>query len=74
MSKAVFDRFAYPRLALTIAVGVGLLAIAAVFYFLGPRFGSGLRPMGRQLAIVGYLILLLGASGRIAFAFFDRTR
>lgn len=59
---------------LTIAVGVALFALAAVLYVLGPFLGARLQSLGVQVAILAYLILLIGASGRIAFAIFERSR
>lgn len=68
------DRFAYPRLTLTIAAGVTLLALAAALYLLGPFVGPEFQSLGVQVAILAYLILLIGTSGRIAFAIFERAR
>jgi hypothetical protein len=65
-------RTAHPRLLVLAAVGVAAVVLGGVLVLAtsGPAGGPG--TLGIRLAIVGALLFLLGASGYVAFAVFER--
>lgn len=75
MSRRLADRLlasAHPRLGLLVIVGAVLALVGVGLALLGPSFGPGTRRLGLRLAVLGGLVFLVGASGYVAFAVFER--
>lgn len=74
MMGGVRDQFtgtAHPRLLVLLVVGV-LIGFLGVILSLATPTGGDAGARGTRLAIVGTLVFLLGASGYLAFAAFER--
>lgn len=67
---APFSRRAHPRLFALVAIGAALGLVGTVFALAAP--GEGADTLGIRLAVVGYLVFLVGASGSVAFSVFER--
>lgn len=59
---------AHPRLAVLVIVGAGAGLVGAALALAG----GGLGTAGFRLGVLGLLAFLLGASGYVAFAVFER--
>lgn len=64
-------RAAHPRLLLLVLVGAGLVVVGLLLWLLAPTLGLG--DTGARIAILGALVFVLGASGYVAFAVFERA-
>lgn len=64
-------RSAHPRLLTLVVLGAAIGVLGTALSLAGPGPGE-LRGLGTRLAVVGYLVFLLGASGYVAFAVFER--
>ena len=65
------DRTAHPRLSIISLLGVVFL-LAGALLWLGSSGGSSTTPLWFQMLILGYLFVLIGVSGFIAFSIFER--
>lgn len=64
------SRFRHPRLVVLVAVGAVVGLVGSILVLVDPATGD--ETLGLRLAILGYLAFLLGASGYLAFAVFER--
>ena len=64
-------RAAHPRLLVLVIVGTLVGVLGTALLLLAPDRGAQ-ATLGRRLAVVGYLVFLIGASGYVAFLVFDR--
>lgn len=63
---------AHPRLLVLLVVGAAVGVVGTALAIAGSGAGDGLATLGFRMAVVGYLALLFGASGYLAFTVFDR--
>lgn len=63
------DRVAHPRLALVVLVG-GAVGVAGLLLWLAA--GDALAVFGFRVAIVGYVVALVGLSGYVSVSVFER--
>lgn len=63
---------AHPRLATIIAIGVVMIAVAAMLAVLGTATDLGSTQYSLPLAVVGYLLFMFGGSGYLAMWVFER--
>lgn len=64
------SRFRHPRLVVLAVVGALVGLAGSILVLADPAPGT--EVLGLRLAVLGYLVFLLGASGYLAFAVFDR--
>lgn len=65
------DRTAHPRLSVISLLGVVILLVGGVLW-LTSSGGSTTTPLWFQMVVTGYLFVLIGVSGIVAFSIFDR--
>lgn len=65
-------RSAHPRLVSIIAVGAGMIAVAALLAVVGSVIDPAWSRYSLPLAIVGYLLFMFGGSGYVATWVFER--
>ena len=67
-----FARAAHPRLLALVAIGATVGLVGTALALATPGAGSGPGTLGFRLAVVGYLVFLVGGSGYVAFSVFER--
>ena len=63
---------AHPRLLVLVVVGAVVGVVGTALAVATPDPTSSFVTLGVRLAVVGYLAFLLGGSGYVAFAVFER--
>lgn len=65
------ERTGHPRLSVITLFGVVFLLAGAILW-VGSGEGGSTTPLWFQVLVLGYLFVLIGVSGIIAFSVFDR--
>lgn len=61
-----------PRLAVLVLVGGVVALVGGALVVAGSALDRGLGAAGLRVAVIGFLVFALGASGYVAFAVFER--
>ena len=64
------SRVHHPRLLVLVAIGAAVGGVGTALVLLAPDRGTS-GTLGLRLAVVGYLVFLVGASGYVAFLVFE---